>query len=83
MTFACLVLCSVTSRRRFGPRAALVLAACHSLVQVAVEGPAGDKAGEEGAAAGGKGGAKGDKGGASGGTEVVGDPLEKAALEVG
>ncbi|GLC43701.1 hypothetical protein PLESTB_000409700 [Pleodorina starrii] len=51
----------VKAPRRFGPRATLVLAACHSLVQVS--------AGE------------GGTGGDSSATEVVGDPLEKAALE--
>ncbi|EFJ41014.1 hypothetical protein VOLCADRAFT_107850 [Volvox carteri f. nagariensis] len=54
----------VKDPRRFGPRATLVLAACHSLVQVAT--------GESGGSAG---------GGSSVATEVVGDPLEKAALE--
>ncbi len=45
-----------------------MLAACHSLVQVAT--------GETGGAAAGAGG------GSSANTDVVGDPLEKAALEV-
>ncbi|GIL88698.1 hypothetical protein Vretimale_17282 [Volvox reticuliferus] len=57
----------VKDPRRFGPRATLVLAACHSLVQVEV--------GESGSASGGTGG------GGSAAMEVVGDPLEKAALE--
>ncbi|GFR45827.1 hypothetical protein Agub_g7191, partial [Astrephomene gubernaculifera] len=62
----------VKDPRRFGPRATLVLAACHSLVQVQVQAAAGGAT-----AAGGEGGGKGGEGG----YEVVGDPLEKAALE--
>ncbi|KXZ52690.1 hypothetical protein GPECTOR_9g736 [Gonium pectorale] len=69
----------VKDPRRFGPRATLVLAACHSLVQVATGSAAGEGGGDKARDKDkDKDTDKGDKGPAF---EVVGDPLEKAALE--
>ncbi|KAG2431042.1 hypothetical protein HYH02_013473 [Chlamydomonas schloesseri] len=80
----------VKDPRRFGARATLVLAACHSLVQVMVQEDGKenekadkdkDKAEKETAGAKSKDSGSKDSSSKERESEVVGDPLEKAALE--